>query len=59
MIKLQAWSSNTPIAVNPHQVTYVKEAPVGNGCVIYFVGEKSIHVKDDYLEVISSLANHI
>lgn len=56
MIKLQIWSSNTLIAVNPSQVTYVKEAPANNGCVIYFVGEKSVHVKNDYLEVISMLS---
>lgn len=57
MIKLQVWSSNTLIAVNPHQVTYVKEAPAQNGCVIYFAGEKSIHVKNDYLEVITAISN--
>ena len=56
MIKLQIWSSNTLIAVNPSQVTYVKEAPANNGCVIYFVGDKSVHVKNDYLEVISMLS---
>ena len=57
MIKLQVWSSDTFIAVNPHQVTYVKEAPAGNGCVIYFAGEKSIHVKNDYLQVITEIGN--
>ena len=57
MIKLQTWQSNNLVAVNPHQVTYVKEAPAGNGCVIYFNGEKSIHVKNDYLEVISEIGN--
>lgn len=59
MIKLQIWSSNTFIAINPHQVTYVKEAPAQNGCVIYFVGEKSIHVKNDYLEVITAISNSL
>jgi hypothetical protein len=55
MIKLQLWTSNTHIAVNPRQVTYVKEAPAGNGCVIYFVGDTAVHVKNDYLEVITAL----
>ena len=59
MIKLQLWTSNTPIAVNPHQVTYVKEAPAQNGCVIYFNGDKSVHVKNDYLEVMNSIANSL
>jgi uncharacterized protein YlzI (FlbEa/FlbD family) len=59
MIRLQTWNSNSPIAVNPHQVTYVKEAPAGNGCVIYFADEKCIHVKNDYLEVIASIGNHL
>jgi hypothetical protein len=57
MIKLQLWVSNTPIAVNPRQVTYVKEAPAGNGCVIYFAGGEAAHVKNDYLEVINSIGS--
>lgn len=55
MLKLQTWTSNVLIGVNPHQVIYVKEAP--NGCVIYFANDKSLHVKNDYLEVLSALEN--
>jgi ABC-type iron transport system FetAB ATPase subunit len=49
--------SNTPVAINPQQVTYVKEAPAQNGCIIYFNMDKPIHVKNDYLEVMTSIDN--
>lgn len=55
ILKLQTWTSNVLIGVNPHQVLYVKE--VQHGCVIYFANEKSLHVKNDYLEVLSALEN--
>jgi hypothetical protein len=55
MIKLQTWVSDTYIAINPQQVTYVKEAPAKNGCVIYFTAGEPVHVKNDYLEVITAL----
>ena len=57
MIKLQLWVSNTPVAINPQQVRYVKEAPAQNGCIIYFNMDKPIHVKNDYLEVMTSIDN--
>lgn len=53
MIKLTS-NTSTPVAVNPNQVLYVKEAPT-SGCVIVFANEKPLHVKDDYLDVVGQL----
>lgn len=53
MIYLTTHGSKTSVAVNPSKILYVKEA--ANGCVIYFSSEKSIHVSDNYMEVVGKL----
>ena len=56
MIHLTSHLSSTPVAINPMQVLYVKEAPAQQGCVIYFATEKPLHVANNYLEVVGSIA---
>jgi hypothetical protein len=52
MILLTSHLGSTPVAINPLQVTYVKDAT--QGCVVYFNGT-SIHVANNYLEVVGSI----
>lgn len=54
MIHLTSHLHSIPVAVNPNQVTHVIEAP--QGCIIHF-GEKSIHVANNYLEVVGNLTS--
>ena len=58
MIHLTSHLSTTPLAINPAQVLYVKEAPAQQGCVIYFSNEKPLHVANNYLEVVGAIAGH-
>lgn len=55
MIHLTSHLHSTPVAVNPALVTHVVETP--QGCIVHF-NEKSIHVANNYLEVVGSLASH-
>jgi hypothetical protein len=55
MIHLTSHLHSIPVAVNPALVTHVIESP--QGCVVYF-GEKSIHVANNYLEVVGAIAGH-
>jgi len=55
MIHLTSHLHSIPVAINPALVTHVIESP--QGCVIHF-GEKSIHVANNYLEVVGSLTAH-
>ena len=55
MLHLTSHLHSIPVAVNPALVTHVIESP--QGCVIHF-GEKSVHVANNYLEVVGSLASH-
>jgi len=50
--------TNTPVAINPHKVLFVKEAPTA-GCVIVFSDENRLHVKNNYLEVVGMIAGAI
>jgi hypothetical protein len=47
--------SNTPVAINPRQVLFVKEAPT-SGCVIVFDNETRLHVRNSYLDVVGQIA---
>jgi 6-phosphogluconolactonase (cycloisomerase 2 family) len=58
MIQLTSYLSTTPLAVNPKQVLYVKEAPAQQGCVLYFSTDKAVHVSNNYLEVVGLLTAH-
>ncbi len=48
--------TNTPVAINPKQVLFVKEAPT-SGCVIVFSNESRLHVRNSYLDVVSQIAS--
>ncbi len=50
--------TNTAVAVNPHKVLFVKQAPTA-GCVIVFANETRLHVKNNYLEVVGMIAGAI
>lgn len=52
MIQLTSQMHSVPVSINPMLVTFVVETP--QGCVIHF-GDKSIHVVDNYLEVVGML----
>lgn len=53
MLNLTAHLHSVPVAVNPNQVTHVTETL--QGCVIHFAGGGSVHVANNYLEVVGSL----
>lgn len=53
MIHLTSHLHSATVAINPLKVTYVVEAK--QGCVIYFGKEDSLHVANNYLEVIGSI----
>jgi len=46
-------STNTSVAVNPDQVVYVADSPVGT--VIRLTGERVINVTDTYLDTVARL----
>lgn len=53
MLQLTTNLQSVPVAINPKMVTHVTNAP--NGCKVYFTSGESIHVKNDYLEVVGQI----
>lgn len=53
MIQLQTNLNSVSVAINPKLVTHVTQAPTG--CKLYFVSGETVHVKNDYLEVVGIL----
>lgn len=53
MIQLTTNLQSVPVAINPKAVTHVTMAPTG--CKLYFVSGDSVHVKNEYLEVVGQL----
>lgn len=53
MIHLTSYLNSIPLSVNPALVAMVVEAK--QGCIIHFSGDKSIHVANNYQEVIKLL----
>jgi uncharacterized protein YlzI (FlbEa/FlbD family) len=53
MLNLTTNLQSVPVAVNPKTVTHVTQAP--SGATIHFTSGSSIHVKNDYLEVVGQL----
>jgi hypothetical protein len=53
MIYLTSHLHSISVAINPKLVTYVSEAKTG--CVVHFTSDSSIHVSNNYLEVIGLL----
>lgn len=50
MLNLTAHLHSTPVSINPLKVDYIVETP--QGCVIYFGKDHSLHVANNYLEVV-------
>lgn len=53
MINLTSHLHSIPVSINPHAVQYVVDA--AQGCVIHFGKDSSLHVANNYLEVIGLL----
>lgn len=53
MLQLTINLQSNPVAINPKLVTHVSQAPTG--CRIHFTSGDSVHVKNDYLEVVGQL----
>lgn len=56
MINLTAHLHSIPVAVNPKLVTHITETL--QGCVIHFTSGNSVHVANNYLEVVGSVSAH-
>ena len=54
MIYLTSNLHKRSVAINPKLVTYVTDVN-GGGCILHFTDGKSIHVLDDYMEVVGKL----
>ena len=55
MIRLTTHLNSTPVCVNPAAIHYVVESK--QGCVIVFGKDDSLHVANNYSEVISLLSS--
>lgn len=56
MIHLTNSVGNMPVAINPKHVAFIKEDPAKNGCWVCF-DAITLHVKQDYLEVVALVTN--
>jgi len=56
MIHLTTFQGSKAVAINPKQVLYVKEE--AQGCSIVFDKEITLHVANNYLEVVGSISAH-
>ena len=54
MINFTTKINSVPVSVNPKLVTHVSLAP-NNGAIIHFVGDKTIHVNETFLQVVGML----
>ena len=57
MIHLTNTVGNTPVAINPKHVAFIKEDPAKNGCWICF-NSITVHVTESYLEVVALVTNN-
>lgn len=53
MLHLTTNLQSVPVAINTKLVTHVSQAPTG--CRVHLTSGESIHVKNDYLEVVGQI----
>lgn len=57
MLSFTAHLHSIPVSINPAQVTHVTETL--QGCVVHFSSGSSIHLANNYLEVVGTIAGHL